>query len=531
MFKFLRERRQREVLTLFEAELARTQKAYAVYATPHDLATQAALLERATAEDLAEHPTIKRLEFLHRLLAGLVTGIEDSAIPAFLDEARALGLTETDGIRLLLEQQRKQALAAIPPTPPPAPVSATPQIPYRDRDDEAWERYEDREIDGAYSWTYDGTTVHYSDNSWQYHEPDTNRPKAIDERFYNELSPDHVARLLAKGRVRRHLEQAAHVAYMRRKHSHEARALADLLTRQCIEVNPKRCSWTVFDWRAKLLIEQGATANAIAVLKQGLDVCREDPGPERLLKALQKAERPTAPRRKKPEVIDRPATGHNALERWTEIQGLKQARQYADLERVLLEFVDSVERDDQKGGIATAAYWELAVLYRKLKRKSDEVAILERFEKHPHGPGALPRKLLERLMKVSGRTIPLPPKPVYDPRPRQHNFMAVVGESFRQDVLRAALETHGHAEHAVLATLECEPENEADANAVAVKIGGQLVGYLASDVAERFRPFIAASATPVICQATLRGGTEDKPHIGIVVDFSPVYLLRDDPAL
>ena len=69
---------------------------------------------------------------------------------------------------------------------------------------------------------------------------------------------------------------------------------------------------TVFEWRAKLLIEQGATANAIAVLKQGLDVCYEDLGRERLLKALQKAERPTAPRRKKPEVIERPATGHNA---------------------------------------------------------------------------------------------------------------------------------------------------------------------------------------------------------------------------
>ena len=132
---------------------------------------------------------------------------------------------------------------------------------------------------------------------------------------------------------------------------------------------PEALFWYRFEWRAKLLIEQGATANAIAVLKQGLDVCHEDFGRARLLKALHKAERPTGPRRKKPEVSDRPATGDNALERWTEIQGLKQARQYADLERVLLEFVDSVERDNQKGGIATSAYWELAVLYRKLKRK------------------------------------------------------------------------------------------------------------------------------------------------------------------
>jgi HIRAN domain len=345
MFKFLRERREREVLTQCEAELERTQRAKAAFVnSPRDLATRA-LLERAKAEDLAEHPTIKRLDFLQRLLAGLATEIGDRAIPAFIAEARALGLIETDAVQLLIEHQRMQMLA-----------------------------------------------------------------------------------------------------------------------------------------------EHG------------------------------------------PEVIERTA---NALERWTEIQGLKQARHYADLERVLLEFVDSVERENQKGGIATTAYWELAVLYRKLKRRSDEIAILERFEKQAHGPGAMPRKLLERLMKLSGRTIPLPPKPVYDPRPRprRHNFMAIVGESHRQDVLRAALETHGTAENAVVATLECEPQNEFDANAVAVKIGGQLVGYLSRDVAKRFRPFIAASPImPVTCKSTLMGGTADKPSIGLVLDFSSVYLLRDDPA-
>ena len=79
----------------------------------------------------------------------------------------------------------------------------------------------------------------------------------------------------------------------------------------------------------------------------------------------------------------------------------------------------------------------------------------------------------------------------------------------------------------MVATLECEPQNEEDANAVAVKIGGQLVGYLDRDVAKRFRPFIAASPTPVTCKAKLLGGTEDKPSIGIVVDFSPVYMLKE----
>ena len=103
-----------------------------------------------------------------------------------------------------------------------------------------------------------------------YHEPDTYQPKALSDRFYNELSPAHVNELLGKwanapqkGRVREHLERAAQVAYMRRKQSDEARALADLLTRQCIQVYPERCSWTVFDWRAKLLAEHGLTADAL----------------------------------------------------------------------------------------------------------------------------------------------------------------------------------------------------------------------------------------------------------------------------
>jgi hypothetical protein len=120
----------------------------------------------------------------------------------------------------------------------------------------------------------------------------------VGDRFYNELSPQHVNELLAKwgkatqkGRVRGQLEQVAQVAYMRRKHSDEARSLADLLTRQCIQTYSDRCSWMVFEWRAKLLAEQGLTADAVELLTKRLETCREDFERQGLLKALRVLER------------------------------------------------------------------------------------------------------------------------------------------------------------------------------------------------------------------------------------------------
>jgi hypothetical protein len=168
----------------------------------------------------------------------------------------------------------------------------------RDQDDAAWERYSERETDGEYSWSYGGTTVTYGDNSWQYHEPDTFRPKRLSERFYNELAPDHVNQLLAnwtaaqrKGAVREHLEQAAHVAYMRREHSDATRALAALLTQQCIDMYPERCRPMMFEWRAKLLLERGQGDDAIQLLTSRLEGCRDERERKRLLKAMRAAER------------------------------------------------------------------------------------------------------------------------------------------------------------------------------------------------------------------------------------------------
>jgi len=71
-----------------------------------------------------------------------------------------------------------------------------------------------------------------------------------------------------------------------------------------------------------------------------------------------------------------------------------------------------------------------------------------------------------------------------------------------------------------------EPTNPYDTNAVRVEIDGRHVGYLARDVAKRFAPFVA-SAQPITCQPELHGGTPDKPSIGVVLDFTAVYELRE----
>jgi len=111
MFGFLRRRREGEILEACEAELERTRKASAVMVnTPGQLATRAALLERARSTGVAKSVTFKRLDFLQRLLSGLAAGIEDDAMDPLIAEARALDLADTDGIRRLLDYQRMAAL-------------------------------------------------------------------------------------------------------------------------------------------------------------------------------------------------------------------------------------------------------------------------------------------------------------------------------------------------------------------------------------------------------------------------------------
>jgi hypothetical protein len=204
-----------------------------------------------------------------------------------------------------------------PPTQPSTDVGRT----VRERDDAAWERYDDRVAAGKYSWTYDGTTVTYTDKSWEYHEPDTYRPKPLSDRFYNEVNPEHVNELLEKwakatqkGRVREHLERAAEVAYMRRKHSGEARALGNLLTKQCIEIYPERCSWGVYEWRAKLLAELGLVADALELLKQYSETCKDDFAREKLLKTSRALERGLVKKKKRTHKSEQPSNPSDGKE-------------------------------------------------------------------------------------------------------------------------------------------------------------------------------------------------------------------------
>ena len=103
------------------------------------------------------------------------------------------------------------------------------------------------------------------------------------------------------------------MSYMRRKHSDEARALADLLTRQCIEMYRDHCSSSALEWRARFLAEQGLTTEAAQLVTKRLESCRDESERERLQKVLRGVERkagPTATPKSRPSHIPSPAPVH-----------------------------------------------------------------------------------------------------------------------------------------------------------------------------------------------------------------------------
>lgn len=79
-----------------------------------------------------------------------------------------------------------------------------------------------------------------------------------------------------------------------------------------------------------------------------------------------------------------------------------EARAAAEEERNLFAYIEETEADAARNGWGVAPGWyeRLAILYRKQKRYDDEVEILERYEAQPKAPGALPKKLAERLIKA-----------------------------------------------------------------------------------------------------------------------------------
>jgi len=84
------------------------------------------------------------------------------------------------------------------------------------------------------------------------------------------------------------------------------------------------------------------------------------------------------------------------------IRDLKRAGRTGEARALLLKCIDATEAEDRLrgGGVAPGYYEDLAVLYRKEGRFTEEVAILERFEKQRKGLGVLPDKLAVRLIKA-----------------------------------------------------------------------------------------------------------------------------------
>ena len=84
------------------------------------------------------------------------------------------------------------------------------------------------------------------------------------------------------------------------------------------------------------------------------------------------------------------------------IPALKRANRYGEVITLLLDEIESQEKENQtqQWGVAPYFYNELAIIYRKQKEYSKELSILERFAKQKHAPGVMPKILLDRLLKA-----------------------------------------------------------------------------------------------------------------------------------
>lgn len=94
--------------------------------------------------------------------------------------------------------------------------------------------------------------------------------------------------------------------------------------------------------------------------------------------------------------------GHHHSAWHPEVDRLRNIGDQSSAVDLLLEIVDATEAEarSEEFGVAPAAYETLAVIYRQREDKDGEVAILERFARQNHAPGATPPKLLDRLNRI-----------------------------------------------------------------------------------------------------------------------------------
>ncbi len=154
------------------------------------------------------------------------------------------------------------------------------------------------------------------------------------------------------------------------------------------------------------------------------------------------------------------------------------------------------------------------------------------------------RRLLGSRAPDPTRTVSAPPlRPgsqqargvIFDPTSAR---LAIVGESFRQETLRAlggAYTARGVERTPHQAALRPEPDNPSDAAAIAVYVEGRHVGYLGRTDARAYRPVIdllARLGLGVGCHASLTGGWDrgsgEQANIGVVLHLgSPGELVEE----
>ncbi len=90
------------------------------------------------------------------------------------------------------------------------------------------------------------------------------------------------------------------------------------------------------------------------------------------------------------------------------VEAVKQAKRVGDLahaEKLLIEEIGRQEEDSRRNGYGVAPWYyeQLAIVYAKQKRYTDELQVLERYDRQTKSPGVGPAKLKERLGKARER--------------------------------------------------------------------------------------------------------------------------------
>jgi hypothetical protein len=139
----------------------------------------------------------------------------------------------------------------------------------------------------------------------------------------------------------------------------------------------------------------------------------------------------------------------------------------------------------------------------------------------PYVPTAGSLAVLPSTGTTSAAERPLPP---WEER---YGYLGAVGESQYQPALQRA----ARSGRICWATLLPEPDNPFDANAVAVQVGGETVGYLSRTDARRYQRRLRVLIAPIQVPAKLIGGTRGKPHFGVLLDCREVEQLPQSKAV